>query len=59
MVSNALGDVSSFVWFANNDYSNYMTGERKMFSTLDESQRVSVHLGDDKEMAVLGVEQSH
>lgn len=32
-----------------------MTGDKSLFSSLDESLRVSVRLGDNKEMKVLGV----
>lgn len=52
--SDAVATLSS-VWLVDSGCSNDMTGERGLFTSLDESQRVTVRLGDDREMEVLGV----
>lgn len=55
MASNSTDIQSSTMWLIDFGYSNYMTGDRLLFSDLDESLKIIVRLGDDKEMKVCGV----
>ncbi|XP_039119130.1 uncharacterized protein LOC120255359 [Dioscorea cayenensis subsp. rotundata] len=43
------------VWLIDSGCSNHMTGDKSLFSSLDESLKISVRLGDNKEMKVQGV----
>ncbi|XP_039135714.1 uncharacterized protein LOC120273134 [Dioscorea cayenensis subsp. rotundata] len=38
------------IWLVDSGCSSHMTGQRSMFTSLDESQKITVRLGDDKEM---------
>lgn len=42
------------VWLIDSDCSNHMSGVRTLFKDLDESKRIKVRLGDDKEIQVEG-----
>lgn len=55
MASSASVESSSSVWLVDSEYFNHITSNRRLFRKLDESQKMSVHLGDDKVMEVLGV----
>lgn len=55
MASSSTGDQPSTVWLINSECSNHMTGDKLLFNNLDESLKVTVRLGDDKEMKVCGV----
>ncbi|KAL3533483.1 hypothetical protein ACH5RR_007004 [Cinchona calisaya] len=46
--------VSSGVWFLGNGCSNPMTGMKEIFKELDETQKVKVKLGDNKDIQVEG-----
>ena len=37
------------IWLIDCGCSNHMTGKRELFQELDESQKMKVRLGDDKE----------
>lgn len=54
MVLNKGGSPGNLVWIINNGCSNHMTGEKSHFINLDESQKLKVRLGNDKELAVEG-----
>lgn len=55
MVSQAIDFGSSSVWLIDSGCSNHMIGDMSLFVNLDESQKVSVRLGNDKEILVEGV----
>lgn len=55
MASNTPEPTSSTLWLVDSGCSNHMTGERKLFTSIDESKKICVRLGNDKEMDVLGV----
>lgn len=44
----------SDIWFLDTDCSNHMTGIRSLFKELDESHKMKIRLGDDKQMQVEG-----
>lgn len=46
--------VSHDAWFVDSGCSNHMTGNRLLFKELDESQKLQVRLGDNKQMQVEG-----
>nr|GEV52305.1 hypothetical protein [Tanacetum cinerariifolium] len=48
------GSTKQWTWFFDFRCSNHMTGERKWFSSLDESYHNNVRLGNDVRMAVMG-----
>lgn len=52
MASSSSGSTASSMWLVDSGCSNHMTGMKSLFTSLDESQRVSVRLGNDKEMMV-------
>lgn len=43
------------IWIVDSGCSNHMMGDRSLFSSLDESLKVSVRLSNDKEMIVRGI----
>ncbi|XP_076894582.1 uncharacterized protein LOC143546911 [Bidens hawaiensis] len=45
---------SSCLWFIDSGCSNHMTGAKKSFTTLEESFKLVVHLGDKKELPIEG-----
>ena len=45
---------SNDTWFLDSGCSNHMTGLRFLFKELDESYKIKVRLGDDKQMQVEG-----
>lgn len=47
-------NMRKIVWFLASGYSNHMSGDRNMFSTMNDSFRHSVKLGNDKQMEVVG-----
>lgn len=47
--------IASSVGLVDSECSNHITGNRSLFINLDESQKVSVRLGNEKEMMVQGV----
>ncbi|KAL4354891.1 hypothetical protein GQ457_06G009200 [Hibiscus cannabinus] len=47
-------DVSNDVWFVDSGCSNHMTSVRSMFKDLDESYKIKVTLGDNKQVQVEG-----
>ncbi|KAL1211506.1 Retrovirus-related Pol polyprotein from transposon TNT 1-94 [Cardamine amara subsp. amara] len=47
-------DVSKTVWYLDSGCSNHMTGIKSMFREIDESHKLKVKLGDDKEVQVEG-----
>lgn len=55
MASNAALEGSSSVWLVDNGCSNHMIGEKRLFKKLDESQKMSVLLGNDKDMEMFEV----
>ncbi|KAH7655517.1 RNA-directed DNA polymerase protein [Dioscorea alata] len=55
MASNAAETQPNSVWLVDSGCSNHMTGDRTLFSSLDESLKINVRLGDNKEMKVLGI----
>ena len=42
------------IWYLDSDYSNHMTGNIELFSSLDESVQTKVTLGTDIQVTVLG-----
>lgn len=42
------------VWLVDSGCSNHMSGAREMFKDLDETQKITIRLGDDKEILVQG-----
>lgn len=44
----------SFLWFVDSECSNHMTGRRSIFEKLDESFKITVQLGNNKELQVEG-----
>ncbi|XP_073121219.1 uncharacterized protein [Henckelia pumila] len=42
------------IWFLDSGCSNHMTGSRSLFKELDETYKIKVRLGDDKQMQVEG-----
>lgn len=55
MASNSSKSLSSSIWLVDSGCSNHMTGDRSLFVNLSEAQKLSVRLGNDKEMLVKGV----
>lgn len=55
MASSSSEEAVTLVWLVDSGCLNHMTGDRSLFSYLDESQKVSVRLGNNKEMLVHGV----
>ncbi|KAH7670324.1 RNA-directed DNA polymerase protein [Dioscorea alata] len=55
MASNKAEPHSNSVWLIDSGCSNHMTCDKTLFSSLDESMKVSVRLGDNKEKKVEGV----
>lgn len=55
MASTCLDSVASSVWLVDSGRSNHMMGDRRLYVNLNESQKVTVRLGNDKEMLVHGV----
>lgn len=55
MASSSSESTASSAWLVDSGCSNHMTGRRNLFISLDETQKVSVRLGNDKEMMVQGV----
>ncbi|KAH7685847.1 RNA-directed DNA polymerase protein [Dioscorea alata] len=55
MASSSSGVQPSTVWLIDSGCSNHMTGDRLLFSNLNESQKITMRLGDDKKMMVCGV----
>lgn len=47
-------DIPGSVWLVDSGCSNHMSGTRELFQDLDESQKTTIRLGDDKEMRVAG-----
>ncbi|KAL3537426.1 hypothetical protein ACH5RR_000792 [Cinchona calisaya] len=47
-------EVSSDVWFVASGCSNHMTGMKEIFKGLDETQKMKVKLGDNKDIQVEG-----
>ncbi|CAE5965681.1 unnamed protein product [Arabidopsis arenosa] len=47
-------DVSKTVWYLDSGCSNHMSGIKSMFKEIDESYKLKVKLGDDKEVQVEG-----
>ncbi|KAJ0077459.1 hypothetical protein Patl1_35960 [Pistacia atlantica] len=45
---------SNNIWFLDSGCSNHMTGIKSLFTELDESYKLKVRLGDDKQMQVEG-----
>lgn len=41
-------------WLVDSGCSNHMSSARELFENLDESQKIKVRLGDDKEIQVQG-----
>lgn len=52
VASSSSGTSTSSMWLVDSGCSNHMTGKRSLFTSLVESQRVSVRLGNNKEMMV-------
>lgn len=55
MASSFLDAPSSSVQLVDSGCSNHIMGDRSLFVSLDEAQKISVRLGNDKEMLVDGV----
>lgn len=55
MESSSSEATTSLVWLVDSGCLNHMVGDRRLFISLDESQKVSVKLDNDKEMMVQGV----
>ncbi|GJU42069.1 retrovirus-related pol polyprotein from transposon TNT 1-94 [Tanacetum coccineum] len=53
------GSIKQWTWFFDSGCSNHMTGERKWFSSLDESYRNNVRLGNDVRITVMGKGNVH
>lgn len=49
-----MNNAHSDVWFIDSGYSNHMTSMKKLFRDLDETKKMKVKLGDNKEMQVEG-----
>ena len=47
-------EVTSDVWFVDNGCSNHMSGMKGIFKELDETQKISINLGDNKDIQVEG-----
>ena len=47
-------EVASNVWFVDSSYSNHMSDMKAIFKELDETQKISVKLGDNKDIQVEG-----
>ncbi|CAL9226316.1 unnamed protein product, partial [Arabidopsis halleri] len=47
-------DVSKTMWYLDSGCSNHMSGIKSMFKEIDESYKLKVKLGDDKEVQVEG-----
>ena len=45
-------DIAHSVWLVDNSCSNHMSDVKELFRDLDESQKLKVRLGDDKEIQV-------
>ena len=54
MVYYDTNDVTSNVWLVNIGCSNTMIGHRTFFKELDETKKMEVKLGDNKEIQVEG-----
>lgn len=50
MVHYGTNDVSSSIWLIESGCSNHMSGMRDLFIDLDESHKLKVRLGDNKEV---------
>lgn len=45
---------ATLVWPMDSGCFNHMSGNNELFQDLDKSQKITVRLGDDKEIQVLG-----
>lgn len=54
MAHSNVANVANGLWFIDSGCLNHMTGSRKLFKDLDESQKSEVRLGDDKRVHVTG-----
>ncbi|XP_022008160.1 uncharacterized protein LOC110904399 [Helianthus annuus] len=54
MIFNMEETVKSDCWYLDSGCSNHMSGNRELFSHLDESLKKEVRTGDDKRLEVLG-----
>lgn len=55
MASSVAVEASSSVWLVDSGCSNNMMGEKRLFTNLDKSHKVTICLGNDKEMEVPGL----
>lgn len=55
MASNSTEAHSNSVWLIDSGCSNHMIGDKLLFRSLDKSLKISMRLGDNKEIKVLGV----
>ena len=54
MVHHDADETPSDVWFVDSGCSNHMSGMKAIFKELDETQKMKVKLGDNKEIQVEG-----
>ncbi|XP_074585493.1 uncharacterized protein LOC141841246 [Curcuma longa] len=54
MVHSNSNEVQNDIWFLDSGCSNHMTGNKSLFKELDESQKMLVRLGDNKQIQVEG-----
>jgi hypothetical protein len=64
MACNDTNCKTSDLWFVDSGCSNHMTGTKSLFQELDETKKITVQLGNKKEMQVegkgtVGVDTSH
>ena len=54
MAHNDISCVTNSAWLIDSRCSNHMTGKKELFRDLDETKKLKVKLGDDKEIQVEG-----
>ena len=54
MTHSQVNDISNDIWFLDSGCSNYILGIRSMFRDIDETHKLKVRLGDNKQIQVEG-----
>lgn len=52
MAQHDFNEATNFVWLIDSGCSNHMFGVWDLFNVLDETQKLSISLGNDKEIKV-------
>lgn len=52
MTHSQVHDISNDIWFLDSGYSNHMSGIKSIFRDIDETHKLKVRLGDNKQIQV-------